>query len=113
MDLEATDLVPRQISEESSFLPVKADAEHIHLAMANPNDRRLSDEIAFVTGRKVVAYVSLQAVLRAAIPRAYECRASGDALLAGMVAPSAEAQLAMVLPPNLRVEVEEIGRAHV
>jgi len=111
VDLSATDLVPRQIAEESSFLPVKADDEHIHLAMANPDDRHLADEIAFVTGRKVVAYVSLQAVLRAAVPRAYERRAAGDALLSGHSAKGSEPFLAKVLPPtagNSEPEEEEV-----
>lgn len=123
LDLGALDLVPRQIAEESLFLPVAVDAELIHLAMANPQDGRLLDELQFVSGRKAVPYVALQGRLRELIPIAYEARTRGEATLPG---PAADASAgvhvaavtaqAPVAPSgseeelvSITVELEELG----
>ncbi len=107
VDLRALDLVPRQIAEESSFLPVSLDEEHIHLAMANPDDRQLQDEVQFATGRKVIAYVALQAVLRKLIPQAYDARGGGAEVLVGRQASGQVPHLEIVRPVTDRPPEEE------
>ncbi|MDF1566066.1 MAG: response regulator [Deltaproteobacteria bacterium] len=98
IDLLSLDVVPRQIAEESTFLPVAIDEHHLYLAMANPDDRQLQDEIQFATGRTVIPYVALQSVLREMVPAAYDTRATGSALLPGERASASEAHLELIVP---------------
>ncbi len=110
IDLSALDAVPRQIAEESSFLAVAIDEHHLHLAMANPDDRQLQDEIQFATGRSVIPYVALQTVLRQLVPGAYDARARGADFLPGVNATAEGAHLELVVPssPDAEEEEEEI-----
>ncbi|RMG15641.1 MAG: response regulator [Deltaproteobacteria bacterium] len=87
LDLEAARLVPRKIAEEACFLPLSTDGTHLYIAMANPDDTQLIDELAFVTGLKVVPHVALESVLRASIERAYDALEAGQTTLAGDAVP--------------------------
>lgn len=72
--LEALDLVPAQVAEESVVLPVKVEANRVVLAMGNPDDQQTIDEIKFITGKKVDPYVTLEAKLKNVLREAYALR---------------------------------------
>lgn len=72
--LQHLDLVPEQVAVENSILPVFSDDDQVILAMANPGDQRTVDEVQFVTGRKVEAYVVLEARLKKVIKETYATR---------------------------------------
>ncbi len=57
--IEDLDLIPREVCETHGILPVLVRGEHLFLAMANPADNRVIDEIEFVTGKKVYPYAAL------------------------------------------------------
>src|SRR5687767_9321772 len=61
--IDTLGLVPREVAEASRLLPVLARDERLFLAMANPNDKRVIDELEFVTGRKVYPYVAVTTTL--------------------------------------------------
>jgi DNA-binding response OmpR family regulator len=72
--LEHIDIIPEPVAVENSILPVFADDDRVILAMANPGDQRTIDEVQFVTGRKVEAYVVLEARLKKVIKETYATR---------------------------------------
>ena len=87
--VEYLDLVPREVAEASRILPVLARDDRLFLAMANPRDKRVIDELEFVTGRRVYPYVAITSTLERAIRAAYDAKDAGVAHYAGPAAPAA------------------------
>jgi DNA-binding response OmpR family regulator len=75
---EALELVPREVAESSRILPVLATDDRLFLAMANPTDKRVIDELEFVTGRKVYAYVAITNTLEKTTRAAYDAKEAGE-----------------------------------
>ena len=76
--LEHLAVVPREMCESHQILPVLLRGDRIFLAMANPKDKRVIDELEFVTGKKVYPYIALTTALTRAILAAYDAKAQGD-----------------------------------
>jgi DNA-binding response OmpR family regulator len=76
--LEDLELLPREIAEKHLILPVLVRDDRLFVAMANPREKKVIDELEFVTGKKVYAYVALEAPLLALIEAAYENKARGE-----------------------------------
>src|SRR5580658_1657464 len=74
--LEHLELVPREMCESHQILPVLVREDRIFLAMANPKDKRVLDELEFVTGKKVYPYIALTGTLARTIVLAFEARAA-------------------------------------
>jgi len=72
--LHHLDIVPEPVAVENNILPVLSDDDRVMLAMADPGDQRTIDEVQFVTGRKVEAYVVLEARLKKVIRESYAIR---------------------------------------
>lgn len=81
------DFVPREVAESSRVLPVLVRDDRLFLAMANPHDKRVIDELEFVTGRKVYPYVAISTTLERAVKDAYDAKDSGSSHYAGPNAP--------------------------
>jgi DNA-binding response OmpR family regulator len=81
------DFVPREVAESSRVLPVLVRDDRLFLAMANPADKRVVDELEFVTGRKVYPYVAITTTLEKAIRAAYNAKDAGRHYYAGPNAP--------------------------
>jgi len=117
--LSALDLVPEAVALQSRILPLRVEPDRVLLAMANPEDRQVMDEVAFICGRKVEPYVVLEARLAAVTREAYSLRKRDPnakffrgerAAVPGGEAP-AEGHLAIVsqtLPePDVAIESDE------
>jgi DNA-binding response OmpR family regulator len=76
--LEQLDIVPRELAETRRILPVLMRGERIFLAMADPHDKRVIDELEFVTGKKVYAYIAVPSTLAGTIEAAYDAKARGE-----------------------------------
>lgn len=76
--LEDLDLLPREIAEKHLILPVLVRDDRLFIAMANPREKKVIDELEFVTGKKVYPYVALEAPLSAVIEEAYDKKARGE-----------------------------------
>jgi DNA-binding response OmpR family regulator len=76
--LEHLDLVPRELAESNRILPVLVRGDRIFLAAADPHEKRVVDELEFVTGKKVYSYISVHSTLVKAIAAAYDAKARGD-----------------------------------
>jgi DNA-binding response OmpR family regulator len=83
------DLVPREVAESSRILPVLARDDRLFLAMANPQDKRVIDELEFVTGRRVYPYVAITSTLERTIRAAYDAKELGEPHYVGPSAPPA------------------------
>jgi DNA-binding response OmpR family regulator len=81
------EFVPREVAESSRVLPVLVRDDRLFLAMANPRDKRVIDELEFVTGRKVYPYVAITTTLERAIAAAYDAKDNGSTYYAGPNAP--------------------------
>jgi DNA-binding response OmpR family regulator len=86
--IEHLNLVPREVAESSRILPVLARDDRLFLAMANPRDKRVIDELEFVTGRRVYPYVAITSTLERTIRQAYDAKDAGEAHYAGPQASS-------------------------
>lgn len=76
--LEDLELLPREIAEKHLILPVLVQDDRLFIAMANPREKKVIDELEFVTGKKVYPYVALEGPLSAVIEEAYDRKARGE-----------------------------------
>lgn len=81
-------LIPADIAKQHLILPILVREDRIFLAMADPADRKVLDEIEFVTGRKIFPYVALHEHLRTTIERAYVLAENGEAFFVGPRVPA-------------------------
>jgi DNA-binding response OmpR family regulator len=81
--LEELELLPREIAEKHLILPVLVRDDRLFIAMANPREKKVIDELEFVTGKKVYPYVALEGPLSAVIEEAYEKKARGEEYYVG------------------------------
>jgi DNA-binding response OmpR family regulator len=77
--LEHLAVVPRELAETRRILPVLVRGDRIFLAMADPRDKRIIDELEFVTGKKVYPYIAVHSTLTRTVAAAYDAKARGEA----------------------------------
>ncbi|MCB9614884.1 MAG: response regulator [Sandaracinus sp.] len=80
--------IPADVAKRHSILPVLVKDDRIFLAMADPRDRRVIDEIEFVTGRRVFPYVALHDLLQEVIEEAYRLLDKGESHYVGPQVPA-------------------------
>lgn len=80
-------LVPIDVAKQYAILPFSQSDDETWLAMADPHERRVIDEIEFVTGKRVAPYVALHDHLVEVIDAAYRELERGEAYYVGPSAP--------------------------
>jgi DNA-binding response OmpR family regulator len=88
VNLSDLDLLPREIAERHLILPVLSRGDRLFVAMANPRERKVIDELEFVTGKRVYPYVALESPLAQTISAAYDRKAHGDEYYVGANCPN-------------------------
>jgi len=88
LKLDDLELLPREIAEKHLILPVLVRDDRLFIAMANPREKKVIDELEFVTGKKVYPYVALDAALSRVIVESYGRKARGDAYYVGRNCPA-------------------------
>jgi DNA-binding response OmpR family regulator len=88
LKLDDLELLPREIAEKHLILPVLVRDDRLFIATGNPREKKVIDELEFVTGKKVYPYVALDAALTRVIAEAYARKARGDAYYVGPNCPS-------------------------
>lgn len=83
LKLEDLELLPREIAEKHLILPVLVRDDRLFIAMANPREKKVIDELEFVTGKKVYPYVALEGPLSHVIEEAYDRKARGEDFYVG------------------------------
>ena len=86
IELAHLDFVPREIAVQHTILPFLVTEQEIHLAMANPADRRVIDEIEFVSARRVFPYIAMHTLLIDTIEACYNAKDSGESVFRGKLA---------------------------
>jgi DNA-binding response OmpR family regulator len=81
--LDHLELLPRAIAEKHLILPVLVRDDRLFIAMANPREKKVIDELEFVTGKKVYPYVALEGPLSAVIEEAYDKKTRGEEFYVG------------------------------
>ncbi|HLK36250.1 MAG TPA: response regulator [Polyangiaceae bacterium] len=76
--VEHLDVLTRELAEKHSILPVLIKGDRIFLAMGDPQEKRVVDELEFVTGNKVYPYIAVHSTLVRTIHAAYEAKARGE-----------------------------------
>src|SRR4051812_38544172 len=56
--LDNLELLPREIAEKHRLLPVLDREDRLFVAMADPRERSVIEELEFVTGKRVYPYVA-------------------------------------------------------
>src|SRR6187399_26476 len=87
LKLETLDLLPREIAERHLILPVLMREDRLFVATANPRERKVLDELEFVTGKRVYPYVALEGPLEHVIEEAYTRKTRGEAYFVGARCP--------------------------
>lgn len=90
--LDVLDLVPLDIAREHAILPLAVKDDGLFLAMADPDQKRIVDELEFVTGKRIFSYVALHGELSDVLEAVYATRARGEAVYLGPLAGDAEAE---------------------
>ena len=96
--LSDLELLPREIAEKHLILPVLSRDDRLFVAMGNPSERKVIDELEFVTGKKVYPYVALESALILAIEEAYVRKARGEDVYVGPNCPAEVMRRAGVEP---------------
>ena len=78
IDLACLDIIPIEIATQHVILPLSVSEDSINLAMANPDDQRVIDEVEFVSGKRVFPHVALHAHILKCVEKCYEARATGE-----------------------------------
>ena len=76
-------LVPRELAERHCLLPVLVKGNRMFVAMADPRDEQVVQELEMVTGKKAFPYISVKKTLRSVIVEAYDRRAAGHGHFVG------------------------------
>lgn len=88
LKLDDLDVLPREIAEKHLILPVLVQGDRLFVAMANPRERKVLDELEFVTGKKVYPYVALDGPLAQVIEAAYARKTRGESYFVGPHCPA-------------------------
>jgi DNA-binding response OmpR family regulator len=100
LKLRDLDIVPREVAIRHKLLPVLVREDRVFVAMASPTEKKVVDEIEFVTGKRVFPYVALAGPLMRVISTAYEMRDRGEAFYVGPQCPPEIQRKAGYLPPE-------------
>ncbi|MDJ0765208.1 MAG: response regulator [Myxococcota bacterium] len=109
VDLANLKMIPQDIAQKHLILPIEVTADTIHLAMANPNDRRVIDELEFVSGKRIFPHVALHNHITATIKQCYEAQSSGESVFYGA---RAIAKQESVPPANIVLTTSEVSGAN-
>ncbi len=82
-DATALSLVPHNVAERESVLPLLARDDALVVLMADPYDRSLLDELRFLTQRRLLPLQAAPGTLLPAIAKAYSVHPAGPATATG------------------------------
>jgi DNA-binding response OmpR family regulator len=102
-------ILPKEVAIRHRLLPVLVRDDRVFVAMAAPTEKKVIDEIEFVTGKHVFPYIALAGPLMRVITSAYEMRDRGDAFYVGPQCPPEIQRRAGLAPAPVEAPVE-VGR---
>ncbi len=98
---EELNVIPAEVALNHRVMPLATEGSALKVALANPSDKPLLDEIAFASGKATLPFVAPRGVLERSIQAAYAARKDGRAFWQGPAAAATEsAHIAVVQPPS-------------
>jgi DNA-binding response OmpR family regulator len=91
-------ILPREVALRHRLLPVLARDDRLFVAMATPTDKKVIDEVEFVTGKRVFAYIALAGPLQKATAVAYNLKDRGETHYVGPACPAEVMRKAGIAP---------------
>ncbi len=82
---QATSLVSATLARRHKVLPISLDGDRLHVAMANPLDIFVIDELRLSTGKEVEALIAVEEELEASIIATYHKESSLSDALKGVM----------------------------
>jgi len=107
-------LVPRHVAERESVLPLLARDDALVLLMADPWDKLLTDEMRFLTQRRIIPVQAAPGTLGPAIQKAYRGGSDAKGPVATGVRPTAQelvANLTSALPEANAEQAEVVSES--
>lgn len=77
LDLQHLALIPREVAEIEAILPIGVDGGKLLLALADPQNARVLEEVQLISGLTVLPHVALASTLGQVIRAAYDAAALG------------------------------------
>jgi DNA-binding response OmpR family regulator len=87
LPLSILDVLTEETARALQILPLRMDDERLFVAIERPEDAKTLDELAFLSGRQVVAYAAHPDFLRSTIESAYLAKRRGQPVWYGPRAP--------------------------
>ncbi|MEO1337602.1 MAG: response regulator, partial [Myxococcota bacterium] len=104
---EELNVIPEEVALNHRVLPVATEGSALKVALADPADKPLLDEIAFASGKATLPFVAPRIVLERVIKLAYAARRDGLAEWAGPRAPEAPHVEVVQAPAPLPAQLEQ------
>jgi Type II secretion system (T2SS), protein E, N-terminal domain len=78
---EVVRMIPEQLAQKHQMVPLSVEGKKLRLAMMNPGDILVMDEVAFLTGMSIEPWVSSESHLLSALERYYNLpKAAGETI---------------------------------
>jgi DNA-binding response OmpR family regulator len=97
---EQLGLIPREVAEIERILPLRVVNQQLLLAMAEPTNARVIEEVQLISGMTVLPHVAVASSIEAAITAAYEAHGRGEKRWAGAGASGNAETLALQVPSD-------------
>lgn len=85
IDLELARLIPEQFSRSKLVIPFREVNGKLHVAMADPLDLNVVDEIRAIVGRPMVPYLAMESDIAEAVRRTFDAKQRAQSVLEEMV----------------------------
>jgi len=85
LDKEVLNLIPPEIARAYGVVPLKREGNVLYLAMINPTDVQVQDDIRFRTGCTVVPMVAVETSIKKVLKDHYETKALEDEVIGDIV----------------------------
>jgi CheY-like chemotaxis protein len=100
--------VPRSLAQHHLLIPVLARADRLFVAMKDPSEPEVIQEVEFVAGKRVYAYAAPPEDIAEAIERAYGARERGLAHYIGPDCPAETLRKAGLLPEPALERLQQV-----
>ena len=87
-DPEILKLLPHAMAKQCSVLPLHCEAKKLIVAMAEPQNLAILDELRFTTGMDVVPRLAFRSEIQAAVKKCYGAAEQAEATVAEAIAPA-------------------------
>jgi DNA-binding response OmpR family regulator len=107
---EVLTVIPQEVAASHVILPLAFEGQSLQVALANPHQTSLLDEVAFACGKQTLPFVGPKILLQNAIKGAHEAKAKGARAWRGPRSKHEEPHIEMlqaVAQPSKSISIEQ------